>query len=420
MLRYLLLLSVIFCGATSLSACTCSGPPTFCQTFGPRLLSGNVNIFAGRPLAFREITIGSNFVQPVVDIVVTDTLYGSFLLPGDTITLIGQDGVNCAVSLGIVNDTLEQIFGVDHPFRMAGNPAEFQYPNAELTGCGRSVLQVHDGMVFGPIAPEVDSLSYEEFRTNEDYCVAGPPPEGCGCVTLAVDFCDEAASLSQQGKEPSILRIQTIPSDYQVYEWEGFGGVATHAVVTEVLLSNDLSVGDTITIIRDSGSGCILSSFSEDMLWQYTFIDRAGGAESPRFRHNISPYPLLQAPNCIQRDAVIVDEMVLTLPGPVPYDEYLDQLADCVPAVSTLNLSNQIGLQVYPNPASNRVNIAWDGSRVNEVALVGSGGRLVMTQSPATGAHNLRLAVDGVPAGVYFVRLRTAEGVATRRMVITR
>jgi hypothetical protein len=94
-----------------------------------------------------------------MDVVVLDEIRHTF--SEDTITIIGQDGLNCSEYLNIfeVSDTL--ILGLQD-FGM-GDTMNLSY-------CGRYYLFYNNGHVQGNINPIVTSQSYIEFTTNFDAC----------------------------------------------------------------------------------------------------------------------------------------------------------------------------------------------------------------------------------------------------------
>ncbi len=80
---------------------------------------------------------------------------------------------------------------------------------------------------------------------------------------------------------------------------------------------------------------------------------------------------------------------------------------------------------VYPNPVTAAATVAFtlDRPRPVAVTLYDGLGRTVrvLSEGPrAAGPHTLRLATDGLPAGVYFVEVRTADGADLRPVTVVR
>ena len=78
-------------------------------------------------------------------------------------------------------------------------------------------------------------------------------------------------------------------------------------------------------------------------------------------------------------------------------------------AVIGIDVVDAINLAVYPNPASNVVNVMGDG--IETVQILDINGRTVMTAEAGT------INVSSLANGVYFVRAITAKGVATQKIV---
>src|SRR5690606_24611504 len=84
--------------------------------------------------------------------------------------------------------------------------------------------------------------------------------------------------------------------------------------------------------------------------------------------------------------------------------------------LSTNNfLSEKFNL--YPNPASNVVNITNNENRlVNQVAIYDTAGKLIKTQS-FNDQTELRLNIENFASGTYLLHLQTAEGTAVKKLV---
>lgn len=76
-------------------------------------------------------------------------------------------------------------------------------------------------------------------------------------------------------------------------------------------------------------------------------------------------------------------------------------------------------LEVFPNPTSGTVEVRWnprEGTGTLEVFNI-NGTRLMLQQVALQGGSN-PLSLDGQPAGVYVVRLRTSSGSVTHKLII--
>ncbi len=67
-------------------------------------------------------------------------------------------------------------------------------------------------------------------------------------------------------------------------------------------------------------------------------------------------------------------------------------------------------LQVYPNPAADRINVVYDLVGRSDIDIIDMTGRLVhRTRYDASGFTNLSLDVSSLNPGVFFIRV-SAEG----------
>jgi uncharacterized repeat protein (TIGR01451 family) len=116
---------------------------------------------------------------------------------------------------------------------------------------------------------------------------------------------------------------------------------------------------------------------------------------------------------CINADNL--DEAVCTEENTVFVD------SDGISAVVGVD-SNHFGLSIFPNPASQQVNLAIS-SRVTETGIAGIftiDGKLVAQQQVSLSENEQRLSFDvsSVPTGMYFVKVETNSGAITEKLVI--
>lgn len=86
---------------------------------------------------------------------------------------------------------------------------------------------------------------------------------------------------------------------------------------------------------------------------------------------------------------------------------------------SVKSLSENVSWNIAPNPAGAYINVVFDTFRQHESAelrLLDANGR-TLTQRSIVGQQT-SVATEGLSDGIYFMQLRTAEGVSTRSIVI--
>jgi hypothetical protein len=76
-------------------------------------------------------------------------------------------------------------------------------------------------------------------------------------------------------------------------------------------------------------------------------------------------------------------------------------------------------LEAYPNPTTGKLTIDFQASEPQAQILVfDATGRIISDQTVAAVAGNLSVDISGNSPGLYFVQLRSAEGVITKRIVL--
>jgi hypothetical protein len=95
------------------------------------------------------------------------------------------------------------------------------------------------------------------------------------------------------------------------------------------------------------------------------------------------------------------------------------------PGGSSASFSNEIGVQIWPNPAQNEVNISFqpaaDDSHA-DISVFDVSGKEVdrITYNFDKGAYqNLMYTNEKLDAGIYIFHIRTATGTSTARLVVT-
>ena len=83
-----------------------------------------------------------------------------------------------------------------------------------------------------------------------------------------------------------------------------------------------------------------------------------------------------------------------------------------------LNQAEEGTISLYPNPANNVLNIALQGSEVNEAVVIDIYGKTVARTTVSEGNNTLN--ISALPAGMYFVQLRAAGSVKSTQKIIKR
>ena len=70
---------------------------------------------------------------------------------------------------------------------------------------------------------------------------------------------------------------------------------------------------------------------------------------------------------------------------------------------------------LMPNPAKEEVTV-MSSFKVRSVELYAADGKLLKEKE--VNAIGMRLSLEGLPAGMYFIKVRTTSGVTTKRLIV--
>lgn len=93
---------------------------------------------------------------------------------------------------------------------------------------------------------------------------------------------------------------------------------------------------------------------------------------------------------------------------------------DYIRLVDAVSINEAVvnALNVYPNPATEQLNVVFDATSVSTVELTDLTGKVVATQSANAGANAISFNVANVNAGVYFVNIKNAGGNSAQKVII--
>lgn len=102
----------------------------------------------------------------------------------------------------------------------------------------------------------------------------------------------------------------------------------------------------------------------------------------------------------------------------IPTDTFIQTyIVTRTPTTSVANVKPNSEVSLYPNPASNSVNLVYDASAdIRNIAVYNIIGKQVSLFRP-TDNSSANLNIESIPAGIYFVRLINSRGdvVTTRK-----
>jgi hypothetical protein len=86
-------------------------------------------------------------------------------------------------------------------------------------------------------------------------------------------------------------------------------------------------------------------------------------------------------------------------------------------SVANIPVANEI--TVYPNPATDVININLNGTAAQEVAMLDMQGRIV--KEVKVGSNNtVTIPVQGIAPGIYVMQVHTSNNVITQKVTITK
>jgi hypothetical protein len=77
-------------------------------------------------------------------------------------------------------------------------------------------------------------------------------------------------------------------------------------------------------------------------------------------------------------------------------------------------------LRVFPNPASDRLNVAFGQAVEGPVALrlLNLQGQMLAQQAFNSVSGNLELDISQLPGGIYFLNIQTQQGIVSRKIAV--
>lgn len=191
-IKSLLFLCSLFIFPVVGNNCSCAEYiETFCAAL-PAIDSSSTGIYV---VSARVATEPHGEFGQYMEVEIMEQLHNTIEV--DTITIIGQDGVNCAESLSYFSVDNEIICYLYPEFFDAASPDTFY-----LDGCGRSWLRLEEGQVNGPIQEDMETQDYETFKEDLYECAG---------ISTSLDDLENVAAQVQIFPNPvqDVLHLQS-------------------------------------------------------------------------------------------------------------------------------------------------------------------------------------------------------------------
>ena len=83
--------------------------------------------------------------------------------------------------------------------------------------------------------------------------------------------------------------------------------------------------------------------------------------------------------------------------------------------ITNLNEKENDGVRIFPNPATNSVNIKSQIS-INQISIINNFGQMVFNGN--FDSNSVRVNTSGFNKGIYMIQVKTVEGIIVRKLVI--
>ena len=167
-------LSIILCALLHLdsAACSCADTGDFCSSIRQSEVKEDFSVFSCRVIRMYVYSDPDHFDLPMMDVVMADHLAGPVSIK-DTISLFGQDGVNCAASLHTISEGDDLIVSIhDLNKRTSLTLDSLPYHLKELSGCGTYFMRVVDDLLlqYRISEPTIDTMEINDFMDQFESC----------------------------------------------------------------------------------------------------------------------------------------------------------------------------------------------------------------------------------------------------------
>ncbi|MBN1184568.1 MAG: T9SS type A sorting domain-containing protein [Bacteroidales bacterium] len=120
---------------------------------------------------------------------------------------------------------------------------------------------------------------------------------------------------------------------------------------------------------------------------------------------------------CYREDGAKLDKIYLTNTGNQPTDMG-DTATNCPDEpvnIKNIYLKNQ-SVMVFPNPATNRIQVYWD-DRINEVTVLSSDGRIMLMKQPLIPDYYADIDLN-LGTGMYFIVVRNKKTFGVTKLIV--
>ena len=280
-----------------------------------------------------------------------------------------------------------------------------------------------------------------DFTDGNTYCHANSAPNNGGIMSHGKTTLDgpnylEATGLVLTGSD-SASTMMDMNKDATWFGFTAVTGVGPSAICNNLngaVTPMDLSAAGNAKVAVDISSDVAGASFDfflgADGKWSpasSTYNTLIGGA-------GIDANGVIAAANTVETFVFDYEALDATLwaswagKSGIESFGFRSQTSDAVFTVTGLRVGADVGvstnevvvnaLNVYPNPATDLLNVVFDATSASSVQLTDLTGKVVSVQTAKVGANTISFDVANVNAGVYFVNISNAAGNAAQKVII--
>jgi hypothetical protein len=379
-----IIIFVLFFFSTEiLFACSCWGyEPNFYKNISAQTINC-IAVFDKEEYLKTEFEPG----ERIGHFVLTDTIGDFGLKIGDTIRVIGQNGLNCGESLSRFSrgDTLVLALSAYYPYSSIKDT--FYLEGA----CGKYFLPIKYRKCAGLSIPEIKQKMHQVIRESDKSCK-------CTMFLFYQDFYHVVSDKTQN----CMAVFQGF--DYS-YEFGGLRSQTGRFVVLDKTGSFTSAPGDTIVVLGEDGLNC------GEMLDQFRYGDTLFLAlKSSPYQHFEKDTFYLESSTCGVHFLKVTNGKCgnLTIPE---VKQKIDSIISGVDGVQ-----KDKGLTVIFNPVTQRILIK-SFKLITDVMVFDISGRQVQHTAFSPG-YDVETALKVLSRGVYHVLIHGDEGSVVRKIII--
>ena len=234
------------------------------------------------------------------------------------------------------------------------------------------------------------------------------------------DFPNEYAPMAYIAFNPATTVPPMTDPDIQPHGGLRFGACMAAVPPVAGVTNNDWMISPQTTLGMNSSITLWVKAFTSDYVENYNVLVSTTDMDPGSFTVISGPVPM-EAPNTwteVTFDLSAYDgQTVYVAIQCVSNDAWVFMIDDVSIdfTVGVPDAPREVEFTIYPNPVTDQLNIT-SGTEMTQVEIFNQLGQVVYSQ--VVKDNNLNINSTGFNAGVYFVRITTDEGIATKKIMV--